>query len=256
MRCSNLSCWAAGGRELNTRGRDAKPDGVLRLRFGSFLLIEMFVQCTKSDRLVRPNQKTSTIRQVRRPRPLPLPSPNTNTQNRDNRRIHFRSVPLPKQFELKKRSYHTMSSPCIDLDMNLLSSPDPPESAASLGRIDDHHDHGTMDDSRFESDNLHTPDHSVMQASSLDQYRTPIAFNSTDNIEIDNKDNGTERGGHSCCDDLLGCDNSSAIATQQQQDHAAMTQLQLVASWREELYMMNVENSILLDDLVKLGADV
>ena len=30
----------------------------------------------------------------------------------------------------------------------------------------------------------------------------------------------------------------------------------LVESWKEELYMMNVKNSILLDDLVKLGADV
>lgn len=31
---------------------------------------------------------------------------------------------------------------------------------------------------------------------------------------------------------------------------------ELVESWREELYMMNVKNSILLDDLVKVGADV
>ena len=30
----------------------------------------------------------------------------------------------------------------------------------------------------------------------------------------------------------------------------------LVETWKEELYMMNVKNSILLDDLVKLGADV
>ena len=30
----------------------------------------------------------------------------------------------------------------------------------------------------------------------------------------------------------------------------------MVESWREELYMMNVKNSIMLDDLVKLGADV
>ena len=30
----------------------------------------------------------------------------------------------------------------------------------------------------------------------------------------------------------------------------------LVELWKEELYMMNVKNSILLDDLVKLGADV
>lgn len=140
-----------------------------------------------------------------------------------------------------------MSSPCIDLDMNLLSSPDPPESAASLGRIDDHHDHGTMDDSRFESDNLHTPEH------------TPVAFNSTENIEIDNEDNATEHvgvGQYYCDEQKIGCDDSSAITTQQQHDHAAMTQLQLAESWREELYMMNVENSILLDDLVKLGADV
>ena len=30
----------------------------------------------------------------------------------------------------------------------------------------------------------------------------------------------------------------------------------MVESWREELYVMNVKNSILLDDMVKLGADV
>ena len=30
----------------------------------------------------------------------------------------------------------------------------------------------------------------------------------------------------------------------------------VVESWREELYMMNVKNAIMLDDLVKLGADV
>mmetsp|Transcript_20022 Transcript_20022/g.41978 ORF Transcript_20022/g.41978 Transcript_20022/m.41978 type:complete len:213 (-) Transcript_20022:1530-2168(-) len=38
------------------------------------------------------------------------------------------------------------------------------------------------------------------------------------------------------------------------QNYDRMTQT--VESWREELYMMNVKNSILLDDLVKLGADV
>ena len=30
----------------------------------------------------------------------------------------------------------------------------------------------------------------------------------------------------------------------------------MVKSWREELYTMNVKNSILLDDLVILGADL
>jgi hypothetical protein len=30
----------------------------------------------------------------------------------------------------------------------------------------------------------------------------------------------------------------------------------MVESWQEELYMMNVNNSILLDDMVKLGVDV
>mmetsp|Transcript_34013 Transcript_34013/g.62551 ORF Transcript_34013/g.62551 Transcript_34013/m.62551 type:complete len:207 (-) Transcript_34013:76-696(-) len=38
------------------------------------------------------------------------------------------------------------------------------------------------------------------------------------------------------------------------QNYDGMTQM--VESWREELYMINVKNSILLDDLVKLGADV
>ena len=143
-----------------------------------------------------------------------------------------------------------MSSPCIDLDMNLLSSPDPPALGASgrggdTGTGDDHD--GTMDDFRFDSS---------MTSSSPDQYHSTFdSINESEhNIEDDHHHNsGTmERVGHSNCDEHLS-DNPSTTTTQQQH-YAAMSQQ--VESWREELYMMNVENSILLDDLVTLGADV
>ncbi len=147
-----------------------------------------------------------------------------------------------------------MSSPCIDLDMNLLSSPDPPALGASgrggdTGTGDDHD--GTMDDFRF--------DPSMMQASSSpDQYHSTFDSRNepSEHMEDDHHHNSTttERVGHSNCDEQL-CDNpSNTTTTTQQQYYAAMSQQ--VESWREELNMMNVENSILLDDLVTLGADV
>jgi hypothetical protein len=145
-----------------------------------------------------------------------------------------------------------MSSPCIDLDMNLLSSPDPPESAASgRGAGDaDANDVGAMEDLQF--------DHSMMQSLSPDQYH--ITYNSRNedssgnNIEDGSTNDSatTERVGHSNCDEQLG-DNPTTTAQQQQERYAVMSQL--VESWREELHMMNVNNSILLDDLVTLGAD-
>ena len=148
-----------------------------------------------------------------------------------------------------------MSSPCIDLDMNLLSSPDPPESAASgRGAGDaDANDVGAMEDLQF--------DHSMMQSLSPDQYH--ITYNSRNedssenNIEDGNTNDSasTERVGHSNCDEQLGDIPTTTTTTQQQQErYAAMAQL--VESWREELHMMNVNNSILLDDLVTLGADL
>ena len=150
-----------------------------------------------------------------------------------------------------------MSSPCIDLDMNLLSSPDPPESAASgRGAGDaDANDVGAMEmeDLQF--------DHSMMQSLSPDQYH--ITYNSRNedssenNIEDGNTNDSasTERVGHSNCDEQLGDIPTTTTTTQQQQQERYAAMAQVVESWREELHMMNVNNSILLDDLVTLGAD-
>jgi hypothetical protein len=146
-----------------------------------------------------------------------------------------------------------MSSPCIDLDMNLLSSPDPPALGASgrggdTGTADDD---GTMDDFRFDPSMMHA-------SSSHDQYHSTFDSRneSEHNMEDDHHhDSGTtERVGHSNCDEHHSDNPSTTTTTTQQQHYAAMSEQ--VESWREELYMMNVENSILLDDLVTLGADV
>ena len=148
-----------------------------------------------------------------------------------------------------------MSSPCIDLDMNLLSSPDPPESAASgRGAGDaDANDVGAMEDLQF--------DHSMMQSLSPDQYH--ITYNSRNedssenNIEDGNTNDSasTDRVGHSNCDEQLGDNPTTSTTAQQQQQERYAAMAQVVESWREELHMMNVNNSILLDDLVTLGAD-
>lgn len=136
-----------------------------------------------------------------------------------------------------------MSGPCIDLDMNLLNSPDPLALAASGrgGEADADADADIMEDLRL--------DHSMMQdASSPDQDLNPYYSRNEEPSE-----NGIEdHQHHDSATTEQFVDNDNPLTTQQQ--HCVGSQL--VESWRDELYMMNEENSILLDDLVKLGADL
>ena len=77
--------------------------------------------------------------------------------------------------------------------------------------------------------------------------RTTLArtIHTQDNNTMNNATN--ESGDSTAKSDRMIIDGKS---TQHYDDTTNMVEL-----WREELYMMNVKNSILLDDLVKLGAD-
>lgn len=50
--------------------------------------------------------------------------------------------------------------------------------------------------------------------------------------------------------------NNSIVETKQSNKHNLEEKLELVETWREEAAVMSVKNAILLDDLVKVGADI
>lgn len=146
-----------------------------------------------------------------------------------------------------------MSSPSIDLDMNLLeSSPVPP--ARGGGRNDGCGLGRQVQESAAEDGIANN----IVGMNNIDSFRTTlevkssgdsrvIAMTSSERSEHTSNANGSaERW--PAKERLVTNDGTP---TQNYDDITRM-----VESWREELYMMNVNNSILLDDLVKLGADV
>ena len=158
-----------------------------------------------------------------------------------------------------------MSSPSIDLDldMSLLHSPVPPTRDG----------HGNV--SRDDNGN----------AGQLHSSTVSIGFDGNNNMSGSNTNPSAEHGNSVTCGNGSYPSNATtSTATQRnhdvennmsiaygtakstsndlsepnsngkpKQDHDETTRM--VEAWREELYMMNVKNAILKDDLVKLGAD-
>ncbi len=134
-----------------------------------------------------------------------------------------------------------MSSPCIDLDMDLMSSPVPlrRDGGSDQDNIGDLPTRFAIDDRPLNGDALND------QATTLDVNvggkSRPAHLNSNHALK------STTEGG-------IPNDNERMIANGKTTRHCeAMTAM--VESWMGELHAMNVKNAILLDDLVKLGAD-
>ena len=145
-----------------------------------------------------------------------------------------------------------MSSPSIDLDMNLLSSPVPPARVRASRNGDRGGEIGQVQvPSRTENflvDDTSTLDSfSALNVKRGDENSCPaIAMTSREDSKNTNDVNESTQEETS---------NERLIASNKSIQNVG-SMIQEVESWREELYMMNVKNSILLDDLVKLGADV
>ena len=152
-----------------------------------------------------------------------------------------------------------MSSPSIDLDldMNLLNSPVPPtrDGHMQVSR-DDNGDvglqvssivgNGFVNNNMSGSNTNPSAEHGMITGN--DNYHPSNATTSatTQRNHVENNtsiDYGTSN-------DLSEPNSTNG---KRKQDYDETTRI--VEAWREELYMMNVKNAILKDDLVKLGAD-
>jgi hypothetical protein len=134
-----------------------------------------------------------------------------------------------------------MSSPCIDLKMDLMSSPVPlrRDGGSDHDNIGDIPTRSAVDDIPLNGEVLND------QATTLDvnvgDKSHPTLSNSNHALK------STTEGG-------IPNDDERMIANGKTTRHyEAMTAM--VESWMGELHAMNVKNSILIDDLVKLGAD-
>ncbi|KAL3806850.1 hypothetical protein ACHAXA_008238 [Cyclostephanos tholiformis] len=138
-----------------------------------------------------------------------------------------------------------MGSPCIDIDMNLMSSPDPSERDGGSG--DDNigvlptPTHSAVDDRPLNGDALN--DQATTLDVNVDDRSHPSHSNSNHALQSTTEGEIPHDYERMIADDLTT------------RHYEAMTMTAMVESWMEELHTMNVKNSILLDDLVKLGAD-
>ncbi len=136
-----------------------------------------------------------------------------------------------------------MGSPCIDLNMNLMSSPISPErDCGNGGNKDDGFPAPSSAPEDCPSNGGLTPnDRATLDDVSGCDGSRPSRANS--NFAL----GSTEEGGAYNDAERMIVDGKTTL------HYDAMTAM--VELWREELYMMNVKNSILLDDLVILGVD-
>eukprot|EP00581_Thalassiosira_minuscula_P006438 CAMPEP_0183739410 /NCGR_PEP_ID=MMETSP0737-20130205/56968_1 /TAXON_ID=385413 /ORGANISM="Thalassiosira miniscula, Strain CCMP1093" /LENGTH=146 /DNA_ID=CAMNT_0025974203 /DNA_START=1 /DNA_END=441 /DNA_ORIENTATION=+ len=146
-----------------------------------------------------------------------------------------------------------MSSPDIDLDMNLLNSPVPPSrgrggASGNEGAGEDNHrievPSGVEKFASNDNDNRSLESFSAPRVKRGDVNSRSAIEPTTTRQENSKNDDGI----NDAVRPKDGGDDKSVPI------HEDVTRM--VESWREELYMMNVKNSILLDDLVKLGANV
>jgi hypothetical protein len=134
-----------------------------------------------------------------------------------------------------------MSSPCIDLDMDLTSSPVPL-------RRDDGNDDDTIGDLPTRS----AADDRTLNGNALNDQATTLGVNAGDKSR--SMHSNSNHALESTTGEEIHDDDERMIANGKTTQHyEAMTAM--VESWMGELHAMNVKNSILLDDLVKLGAD-
>ena len=176
-----------------------------------------------------------------------------------------------------------MSSPSIDLDMNLLSSPVPPprvgedggvHSQSSFAFTENEHNvnnNKCTEDINGNSSNVFQSTFDVNMRGGNDshsfaatamsmkgsEYHSSASNNDTQSnithesiMQTESTSTMDKYNTDENCDD----DERMVINGRPTQKYNDMTKM--VESWREELYMMNVKNSIMLDELVKLGADV
>ena len=137
-----------------------------------------------------------------------------------------------------------MASPCIDLDMNLMSSPVPPERDCGNGgnKVNDFPAPSAAPEDRPSNGGRAPNDRATLDDVNGGDRSRPSRANS--NFAL-----GSTEGGEASNDaERMIVDGKTTL------HYDAMTAM--VESWREELYTMNVKNSILLDDLVILGADL
>ncbi len=134
-----------------------------------------------------------------------------------------------------------MSSPCIDIDMDLMSSPVP------LRR-----DGGSDDDKISDLPTRSAVYDRTLNGDALNDLATTLDINAGDkSCPAHSNSNHALK---SSTEGRAPYDDERMIANGKTTRHyEAMTAM--VESWIGELHTMNVKNSILLDDLVKLGAD-
>ena len=129
------------------------------------------------------------------------------------------------------------SSPTLDLDMNLGSPPWNDRTANADGVLIavGNHAHAVQPAQNESADSNQTTNVPADEAdhSLSSQTATEVQPATTEtNDEIFTTEEATRPGG------------------------SLVEMMELVESWREDAYMMSVKNAILLDDLVKVGADI
>lgn len=158
-----------------------------------------------------------------------------------------------------------MGSPGIDLDMNLLSSPCA-ESPAMQGWSGDggssrnnnaNRNGARAYDEISHAENIRMPSRSDRDSSLAVSGHSESMTQATTSVNVLSS-HGTQNEfstqQHAEGDTTIETEDCTESGQNSMEDYDGMTLL--AESWREELNMMNVKNSILLDDLVKVGADV
>lgn len=147
-----------------------------------------------------------------------------------------------------------MNSPEIDLDMNLLSSPVPP-ARGGLCRMDDGSGEVGHVAQKMPSVTVNCPLNYGMNTNAIDAkggFDNPRPATAMPASQGHAKENTNSNSVNVSVQNRASKECTVAGSSSAQNYDGMM---QMVESWKEELCLMNVKNSILLDDLVKLGAD-
>jgi hypothetical protein len=150
-----------------------------------------------------------------------------------------------------------MNSPGIDLDMTLTSSP------IIGGDVDDDWEKKNDDDSRNDKHGIYQPSTTTTVSKShsndsINNDGTVMMLSKNHDNHVKGIDKGEPLTNNNATDEERTKNNDSMIVKDdgnitKQKYTKTMTMVEL---WKEEISMMNVTNTILLNDLVKLGADV
>jgi hypothetical protein len=131
-----------------------------------------------------------------------------------------------------------MSSPCIDLDMKLMNSPVPERDGGNGGnKVGEFPAPSATEDRPLNGDA-----HDYQATLDANGGDPPCPSRADSNCIFEFTEGEPSNGAERMIADGKTTRHYDAMTT-------------MVESWREELYTMNVKNAILLDDMVKLGAD-